>query len=212
MTGVPLHIQVGRALWSAARACILLGGFGLIALAVLCGLIVVQGQRDDVTQTGPRVDALLVMGTTQLNGRPSPVFQARLDHALELYRRGVAPRIILTGGAAPGDLFSEAAAARDYLTAQGVSERSLLLEETSRTSYQNLKNSAKLAHTSGIVSILIVSDNFHMLRSLKMARDLGLRAYGSPTRSSPIAEDRALELQYTLREAGAYTIYLFFRR
>jgi uncharacterized SAM-binding protein YcdF (DUF218 family) len=212
MTTMPLQLRLRRWLWRLTRTLTLLAGLAVVALALLCALIILQGQRDDVTRTGPRVDALLVMGTTQYNGVPSPVLRARLDHALDLFRRGVAPRLILTGGAAPGDSFTEAGAARDYLLGQGVPEAALLVEDGSRTSYQNLKRSAEIARANGIVSVLIVSDNFHMLRSLKMARDLDLRAYGSPTRTSPIAGDPRLQLRYTLREAGAYLVYLFLRR
>jgi uncharacterized SAM-binding protein YcdF (DUF218 family) len=209
---MPVSVRIRNALWQLTRSVILLAALAVIGLALLCGLIVLQGRRDDVVTNVRVVDALLVMGAAQWDGHPSPVFEARLSHALDLYRRGVAPRIILTGGVAPGDRYSEAAVAKDFMLQQGVPEQALLIEETSRTSWQNLQASAAIAREQGIVSVLIVSDDFHMLRSLKMAHDLGMRAYGSPARNSPIADNIRVEGRYVLREAGAYVVYLFLQR
>jgi uncharacterized SAM-binding protein YcdF (DUF218 family) len=177
-------------------------------VAIVCALIVAQGQREEARDSG----AAIVLGAAQWNGDPSPVLRARLDHALDLYRRGVVGKIILTGGVAPGDSLSEAAAGKQYLVEQRLPPEALLLDEQSTTTWQNLQNAAALARGSGINSVLLVSDPFHMLRSLKMARDLGLSAYGSPTRTSPISENQAEEVRYVVRESWAYLIYLFVRR
>lgn len=189
---------------------------GLLAITIsvavltglICGLIVVQGSRDEPRQSG----AAVVLGAAQWNGDPSPVLQARLDHALDLYRRGIVSKIILTGGVAPGDTFSEAAAGRQYLIGRQLPPEALLLDELSTTTWENMQNAAELARANGINSVLLVSDPFHMLRSLKMARDLRLVANGSPTRTSPISGNQVEELRYVLRESGAYLIYLFARR
>src|SRR6266508_3450757 len=187
----------------------LLAGFlrGLIAVAVallvllglVCALIVAQGRRDEARQVGAgQVGAALVL-------------RARLDHALELYRRGQVRQIILTGGVGSGDTTSEAAAGKQYLIDRGMTADALLLEEQGTTTWESLRNAVPLAHTNRIGAVLLVSDPFHMLRSIKMARDLGLIAYGSPTRSSPIAAGSAEETRYVLREAWAYMVYLFAR-
>ena len=200
----------------------LLAGFlrGLIIIAVTllallgmaCALIVAQGRRDEAQQIGAgQVGAALVLGAAQWNGDPSPVLRARLDHALELYRRGQVRQIILTGGVGPGDTTSEAAAGKQYLINRGITADALLLEEQGATTGESLRNAVPLAHTNRIGAVLLVSDPFHMLRSIKMARDLGLIAYGSPTRSSPIAAGSAEEFRYILREAWAYVVYLFAR-
>jgi uncharacterized SAM-binding protein YcdF (DUF218 family) len=201
----------------------LLAGFlrGLIIIAVtllallglVCGLIVVQGRRDEARQVGGgRVGAALVLGAAQWNGDPSPVLRARLDHALELYRRGQVRQIILTGGTGPGDTTSEAAAGKQYLIEQGISADALLLEDQGTTTWESLRNAVPLARANRIGAVLLVSDPFHMLRSIKMARDLGLIAYGSPTRTSPISSGSAEETRYVLREAWAYLVYLFARQ
>ena len=184
----------------------------LVLLGLVCALIVGQGRRDEAQQVGAgQVGAALVLGAAQWNGDPSPVLRARLDHALELYRRGQVRQIILTGGVGSGDTTSEAAAGKQYLIDRGMTADALLLEEQGTTTWESLRNAVPLARTNRIGAVLLVSDPFHMLRSIKMARDLGLIAYGSPTRSSPISAGSAEETRYILREAWAYMVYLFAR-
>jgi uncharacterized SAM-binding protein YcdF (DUF218 family) len=201
----------------------ILGGFlrGLVVaaatllalLALICVLIVVQGRHDDAQQVaGGRVGAALVLGAAQWNGDPSPVLRARLDHALDLYRRGQVRQIILTGGVGVGDTTSEAAAGKQYLLEQGMPPDALLLEDQGTTTWESLRNAVPLARAHRIGAVLLVSDPFHMLRSLKMARDLGLIAYGSPTRTSPISGSTLEEARYVVREAWAYLVYLFARQ
>ncbi|HJZ46028.1 MAG TPA: YdcF family protein [Roseiflexaceae bacterium] len=185
----------------------------LALLGLVCGLIVMQGRRDEAQQVGGgRVGAALVLGAAQWNGDPSPVLRARLDHALELYRRGQVRQIILTGGTGSGDTISEAAAGKQYLIEHGIAADALLLEEHGTTTWESLRNAVPLARANRIGAVLLVSDPFHMLRSIKMARDLGLIAYGSPTRTSPISVGSAEEMRYVLREAWAYLVYLFMRQ
>lgn len=184
----------------------------LVLLGLVCVLIIVQGRRDEALQVGGgRVGAALVLGAAQWNGDPSPVLRARLDHALDLYRRGQVRQIILTGGTGPGDTISEAAAGKQYLIDQGLTADVLLLEDRGTTTWESLQNAVPLARANRIGAVMLVSDPFHMLRSIKMARDLGLIAYGSPTRSSPIAAGSAEETRAVLREAWAYLVYLFAR-
>jgi uncharacterized SAM-binding protein YcdF (DUF218 family) len=117
--------------------------------------------------------------------------------------------IIVTGGTGNGDNMSEAAAGASYLEERGVPTTAILLETNGRSTYQSLKAAAALAQASNIQSVLLVSDPFHMLRSLKMAGDLGFTAYPSPTTTSPISRRPLEEWLYMIREAVAYTSYLF---
>jgi len=128
------------------------------------------------------------------------------------YWRGQVRQIILTGGVGPGDTTSEAAAGKQYLIGHGMAADALLLEEQGATTWESLRNAVPLAHTNRIGAVLLVSDPFHMLRSLKMARDLGLVAYGSPTRTSPISGSIVAEVRYVVRESWAYLLYLFVRQ
>jgi len=200
--------QVQRMLKGFVRGLLMSVISVFVFLLCICILIVVQGSRDEQRQSA----AAIVLGASQWNGEPSPVFRARLNHAMDLYRRGLVGKIILTGGTAEGDTISEAEAGRRYLVAQNLPNEVLLLDEQSTTTWENLQNAAEIARNNGINSVLLVSDPFHMLRSLKMARDLHLVAYGSPTRTSPISGNRLEELRYIAREAGAYLIYVLAQR
>lgn len=197
-----------RALLGFFRGLILSAISSAALVALICALIVAQGQRDEARPAG----AAIVLGAAQWNGAPSPVLRARLDHVIDLYKRGDVGRVILTGGAGPGDSTSEAAAGRQYLIERGLPAEALLLEEQGTTTWESLRNASALARANGIGSVLLVSDPFHMLRSLKMAHDLGLAAYGSPTRTSPISGNLVEESRYVVREAWAYLVYLFLRR
>jgi uncharacterized SAM-binding protein YcdF (DUF218 family) len=201
-------LQAVRFFKALLRGLLLIGVSAMLLAVLVCALIVVQGQRDEARDSG----AAVVLGAAQWNGDPSPVLRARLDHALDLYHRGVVKRIILTGGVGAGDRLSEAAAGKQYLLDRQLSAEVLLLDERSTTTWENLQNAADLARTNGIDTVLLVSDPFHMLRSLKMARDLRLTAYGSPTRSSPISGNRAEEARFVMREIWAYLVYLFARQ
>ena len=201
-----------RNLRGAARGLLLVAGSLLGLIAVLCVLIVLEGRRDDAPQVGlGRVGAAVVLGAAQWNGDPSPVLRARLDHALDLYQGGRVRQIILTGGVGPGDATSEADAGRAYLLDRGVAPEALLLEQTGTTTLESLRNTAEIARANRIGAVILVSDPFHMLRALKMARDLGLIAYGSPTRTSPISGNTLEEIRYVVRESWAYLVYLFAR-
>src|SRR6478736_3141808 len=108
--------------------------------------------------------ALIVLGAAQYNGRPSPVYRARLDHAADLYRRGVAPVVVVTGGKQPGDQFTEAGAGADYLHTKGVPDTAILRETTGRSSWESLAASARFLQSRQIRRVVLVSDPFHSLR------------------------------------------------
>lgn len=131
--------------------------------------------------------AVIVLGAAQYDGRPSAVLRARLDHAADLYRRKIAPLVVVTGGKAEGDRFTEAAASANYLHSKGVPDQAILREATGRTSWQSLAASARfLIGDRGIRDVVLVSDPFHAARIRGIASELGFRAATSPTRSSPI--------------------------
>jgi uncharacterized SAM-binding protein YcdF (DUF218 family) len=152
-------------------------------------------------------DAIVVMGAAQYDGRPSPLFAARLDHAIELFREGVAPRLIVTGGKREGDRTTEAASARDYAVHHDVPEDAILVEDTSRTTLQSIRGVVALMREAGLQSAVFVSDPTHMLRVLRMAADVGIDAYGSPTRTSPLERDPAGRIDAIVHELGALGVY-----
>lgn len=130
--------------------------------------------------------AIVVLGAAQYRGRPSPVLRARLDHAVSLFRRGVAPRLVLTGGVAEGDTASEAAVSRLYALAAGVPDSAILLENEGRTTSQSLAGVARLLRARRLDTVIVVSDPFHVMRAETVARREGLTAYGSPTRTDGV--------------------------
>jgi len=150
------------------------------------------------------VDAIVVMGAAQYDGRPSPQLAARLDHALELWSQGVAPVVVVTGGNQPGDRFTEAEASANYLIARGVPSDAILRETHGHSSYASLDGVADLLRQQGLFKILVVSDPFHSLRSRLIAQELGLVAYVSPTRTSPVRGSAAARKE--LEEAAGIAV------
>ena len=165
--------------------------------------IVAQGERDDRRPA----DAIVVMGAAQYDGRPSPIFLARLEHAVELYRAGVAPYLIVTGGKADGDRTTEAATAREYAIGHGVPAASILMEDQARTTLASVRSVSAILRDAGLDTAVFVSDRQHMLRVLRMASDEGIVGWGSPTTTSPIDRDPIARLDATIHELGALAIY-----
>lgn len=126
-------------------------------------------------------DAIVVLGAAQYRGRPSPVLRARLDHAIGLYARGLAPRLVLTGGTAEGDTASEALVSRAYVLQAGVPDSALLLENEGRTTSQSLRRVAQLLRANDLERAILVSDPFHVFRASLVARRHGLSVLTSPT-------------------------------
>jgi uncharacterized SAM-binding protein YcdF (DUF218 family) len=166
---------------------VLLGALGLVALVVLYYVVTLfqvwsTGRHDEARP----VDAIVVLGAAQYDGKPSPLLAGRLDHALELYREGYAETIVVTGGKQPLDRFTEAAASAAYLEERGVPAGAIVREGEGRTSYESLQGVARLLEERGLDSVLIVTDPFHSLRSRLIAEDAGLEAYVSPTTTSVV--------------------------
>jgi uncharacterized SAM-binding protein YcdF (DUF218 family) len=133
------------------------------------------------------VDAVVVMGAAQYDGTPSPQLAARLDHVVDLYEQGLAPLVIATGGNQPGDRFTEAEASAAYLSARGVPDSAILLENSGSNTYESLDSVAEMMSARGLDQVLIVTDPYHALRSRLIAEEVGLDAYVSPTPSSVVS-------------------------
>jgi uncharacterized SAM-binding protein YcdF (DUF218 family) len=167
----------------------------LMLWALTFGLVLLAGSRAQLH----KADAIMVLGAAQYNGRPSPVLQARLDYALDLYVRGFAPRLLFTGGVGRGDTLSEGEVARRYALNHGVPDSAILVERQGVTSAQSVRAAAALMRASGMHRALIVSDRFHMLRLDLLARRAGIRPYAAPTPVSRI--DKApVWWRFVLRE------------
>jgi uncharacterized SAM-binding protein YcdF (DUF218 family) len=132
--------------------------------------------------------AIVVLGAAQYVGRPSPVLRARLDHAIDLWRKGLAPRLIFTGGVGDHDTTSEAAVGERYAIGRGVPPRAILIENAGRSTAASLQHVATLMDAEPSRDVILVSDPFHMLRLSILARRFGMTPLSSPTRTSPISK------------------------
>lgn len=201
------QLRPRRMILRSLRGLAMIGLAALALVLVVCVAVVAQAGRDETRQ----VNAAIVLGAAQWNGQPSPALRGRLDRALDLYRRGVISTIVLTGGVGQGDTVSEAAAGRAYLLGQGVAPEALLAEETGTTTLESLTNAAQIVRANRIESVLLVSDSYHMLRSLKIANDLGLDAVAAPVQATQPGFS-AEQVGHVLREAGGYLVYIFTRQ
>jgi uncharacterized SAM-binding protein YcdF (DUF218 family) len=169
----------------------------LLAWSVSATAVVVSGARDGARPA----DAIVVMGAAQYAGRPSPVLKARLDHAMLLWKRGLASWLIVTGGMGSGDTTSEAAVGRRYALRQGVPDSAILLEDQGRTTTASLAAVSDIMSRRKLRQAILVSDPFHMLRLRILAREYGLDCVTSPTRTSPISASRTEALGYVMSES-----------
>lgn len=186
-----------------------LGGVALVGLLVVAGTWVRVGRigaADGPAGGGTGNDAIVVLGAAQYDGDPSPVFRARLDHAAQLYRDGVAPRIVTIGGGQPGDRTTEGQAGVDYLAAAGIDESALTAVGVGSDTLASLRASAPVLADHGWTSVVLVTDPAHAARSALMARDIGWTVQTSPVRDGP-AVRADVENEYRWRETLGVLYY-----
>lgn len=188
----------------------------LLAIALLLCLVVpgfIAFRVWHVARVDDRTtaDAIVVLGAAQYDGVPTPVFQARLEHAASLYDEGVAPQIITVGGSQPGDRYTEAGSGRAYLTELGVPPTVILAVETGTNTVGSLDAVAQTVRDQGGRSVVLVSDPTHSYRARMMAKDVGLDAWTSPTRHGPAVWTRENQITSIIRETGAVLWYQYHR-
>jgi uncharacterized SAM-binding protein YcdF (DUF218 family) len=152
-------------------------------------------------------DAIVIFGAAEYSGRPSPVLRARLDHALDLFHRGLAPVIITTGGAAADPIFSEGGVGRDYLMRHGVPERSLIAETQGRDTAESALRVGVIMRANGLHSCVAVSDEYHVFRIRKLLEREGV----APIYVAPRPESKPHSVLQraiaVLREATSYLLW-----
>lgn len=169
---------------------------GVVYVAVTFVQVWAAANRDEARPA----DAIVVLGAAQWGGRPSPVFQARLDHAADLYDEGLADLLVVTGGDQPGDEVTQGYAAYDYLRQRGVPEESLLVEVDGRDTYTELSASANILAARGVGDeVLLVTSPYHALRTAAIASEVGLTPFVSPTAGGASVRE-------AVRETGAVAI------
>ena len=153
-----------------------------------------------LTTTPAVSDVIIVLGAKLIGNNPSTMLRLRLEEAVRLHQGGYAPMIIVSGARGADENMSEASAMRDYLMGHGIDSQSIIIEDQSYSTYQNLANCRSLMQNHGFNSAIIVSNTSHMRRALKLAHDLGIKASGS---AAPMANNPYLTTKQYLREGAA---------
>jgi uncharacterized SAM-binding protein YcdF (DUF218 family) len=194
----PRHFRSHWWLWLAG---VLVAG--LIAFLCFTSIAILrEASRDEVR----RADAIVVFGAAEYSGRPSPVYRARLDHAFDLFQRGVAPVVITTGGAGYDPDFSEGGVGRDYLMRRGIPETSLIAETQGADSAQSAERVAVIMHTNAMHTCVAVSDEYHVFRIKKLLEHEGIQAYVAP-RSGSRPHSWWQRSAAVLRESVSYLLW-----
>lgn len=168
--------------------------------------IVSYSHRDEAAPS----DVIIVLGAGTNGKTPNAVFRERLNHGIWLYENGYAEYILLTGGLTPGNEYSDARIAGQYVLEQGVPEEAILLEERSTITQENLEYAKEIMDAEGLSTAIIVSDPLHMKRAMVMARDYGIRAWSSPTPTSMYRSAKT-QIPFLAREVFFYVGYLIVR-
>ncbi len=179
----------------------------LILLVLWCAgigaTVIRRAALDDTRQA----DAAIVMGAAAYGDKPSPVFEQRIAHGINLYKNGTVKKLILTGGYGDGAEMSESEVARRYAMEKGIPEHDLLVEKKSRTTLENLVQACDLMKAHQLKDALLVSDPLHMERAARMMHDLGVTAHCSPTPTT-LYTSTASKAGFLIREVYAITVYL----
>jgi uncharacterized SAM-binding protein YcdF (DUF218 family) len=189
----------------ALRVVLLLLLALLAGTAGWCRWVYAQIEAYDNQDQAAPSDAIAVFGAAEYDGRPSPVYRARLNHALSLYRRGIAPLIITLGGNG-GDQYNEGAVGRQYLEGMGVSEQDIIAETESRSTSESASRIAVIARANGLRRLVIVSDGTHLFRIHAICAAEGLDVLTSPRPVVPI-EGGSAELERIAHEMLSYTAW-----
>jgi uncharacterized SAM-binding protein YcdF (DUF218 family) len=182
----------------------------VLFLLVTAGWVVwVYQQIDSVARNdeAQSADAIAVFGAAEYSGRPSPVFHARLDHAVDLYHKQIAPLIITLGGGSDKDSGNtEGGVGRDYLLANGVPLANIIAETTSTDTEQQVRRLAQIARENNLHHIVVVSDGTHLFRIRELCEDAGLDVYTSPRPALGHISNYDLAMRY-FHEILSYTSY-----
>ena len=200
--------QAKRALAIVRRILTIVVVTAFVLWAISAAAVMVWSSRDEARPA----QAIVVLGAAQYAGRPSPVLRARLDHALDLWRRHLGKLLILTGGTGVGDTTSEAAVGRTYAIKHGVPDTVILMETEGRTTSESMRAVAGMLEARGLQTAMLVSDPFHMLRLRILARRFGFTPYTSPTQTSPISPNREQRWKYIFSESIKAPLAFFFER
>src|SRR3984957_21064413 len=187
--------------WLVAIALLAAAAFVSLKVARVAAEIQQESRVDEAQPA----DAIIVLGAAEYRGKPSPVLEARLNHALFLYLMGLAPRVITTGGAGGDPVFTEGSVGRAYLTQRGVPPEAIVVEREGESTAQSVAAVVEIMRRMNLKSAIVVSDGYHIFRVKKMLESSGLKVYGSPRPSIPTGEWQAR--WQDLRQAVDYLLW-----
>jgi len=191
-----------RRLIRIALVVLLIGAaFGGAAIFSIAGEI----RRQSTVDEARPADVIVVLGAAEYRGRPSPVLEARLNHALFLYLQRMAPRILTTGGRGGDPVFTEAEVGRAYLSKRGVPSEAILVESEGESTVHSIAAAAEIMRRLNLTSCIVVSDGYHIYRVKKMLESGGMSVYGSPRPAEPRDDWRDKWLY--VRQAFAYGLW-----
>jgi len=177
----------------------------LIALGLALRRVAGEIARQSVENEARPADTIVVLGAAEYRGRPSPVLEARLNHALWLYLQQMAPYIITTGGAGGDPVFTEGDVGREYLTKHGVPAEAIVVENKGSSTVESLTAVAEIMRRMNFKSCIVVSDGYHIFRVKRMLESRGLHVYGSPRPEQP--ENGWRQRWLYLRQAAGYLLW-----
>ncbi len=183
--------------------CVLAAAAGGAALEIRS--IARNIQRQSTADEARPADVILVLGAAEYRGRPSPVLEARLNHALFLYRQGLATRILTTGGRGGDPTYTEGEVARAYLSKHGVPSEAVIVESEGESTVYSTAAAAEIMRRMNLKSCIVVSDGYHIYRVKRMLEFQGMDVYGSPRPAEPREDWHQQWLYY--RQAVAYGLW-----
>lgn len=187
----------------------------IVVITILVFLLYIAGNIISICAYSIRderceADVAIILGAATYNGEVSPVYRERLNHGVTLYQQGFVAKIIVTGGLGEGNTESDAFIAKGYLISRGIPEADILTEDKSTITQENLENSKLIMDANGYQTAVIVSDPLHMKRSMLLAKDAGIVAYGSPTPTTMYVSWRT-KIPFLAREVIFYVGYKWWR-
>ena len=162
-------------------------------------------ERESTLDESRKADVIIILGAAEYRGKPSPVLESRLDHALVLYSKGLARYLLTTGGAGGDARYTEGEVGRSYLVGKGVPSEAILVEPEGATTAQSMDSAAEMMHSMSLQSCIVVSDGYHIYRVKRLLQAQGIQVYGSPRVSKPLG--RVARRWLYLRQAFGFILW-----
>jgi uncharacterized SAM-binding protein YcdF (DUF218 family) len=196
-----VQIRITQIKWAVG----VVGALALLALAAEVAHVAERIAHQSTVDEAQAADIIVVLGAAEYRGKPSPVLRARLDHALALYKKGLAPRILTTGGAGGDPVYTEGDVGRSYLVSRGMPSEAIVVDPEGASTFYSTAAAAEIMRRMGLKSCIVVSDGYHIFRAKRMLQVSGVKVYGSPRSLNPPDDWR--ERWLYVRQAIGYLLW-----